>query len=106
MVPVGALRAEFSAARLSVYGDGTVPETPFMNRGTYNQIIALGPDVHGENVVAPGQSGDPRSPHLTDQLALYAAWRYKPMHLARHDINRHTASVDTLTVPDPTGTDR
>lgn len=87
-------------------GAGTGPATPQMNRGTYNQIIALGPDVHGENVVAPGQSGDPRSPHFTDQLALYTAWRYKPMHLTRHDINRHTASVDTLTVPDPTGTDR
>jgi penicillin amidase len=77
-------------------GAGTVPATPFMNRGTYNQIIALGPVVHGENVVAPGQSGDPRSPHFADQLQLYATWRYKPMHLNGPDIDDHTATTVTI----------
>ncbi|MET3805375.1 penicillin amidase [Nakamurella sp. UYEF19] len=78
-------------------GIGGVPNTPFMNRGTYNQIISLGPCIHGENVVAPGQSGDPRSPHFADQLQLYATWHYKPMHLTAVDIGHHTTT--NITVP-------
>ena len=31
--------------------------------------------MFGVNVVAPGQSGDPRSSHFVDQLELYATWR-------------------------------
>ncbi len=80
----------------SPLGTGTVPSTPFMNRGTYNQIVALGPQIHGENVVAPGQSGDPRSPHFADQLRLYATWKYKPMHLTAPDIHHHTATTVTI----------
>lgn len=71
-VPVGALQ---------------VPDTPWMNRGTYNQIVALGDGRvrAAENVIAPGQSGDPRSPHAADQLELYASWQYKPMALRQVD---------------------
>jgi len=66
----------------SPLGAGTVANTPWMNRGTYNQIVSLVPGhVVGENVVAPGQSGDVRSPHFADQLSLYATWTYKHMTL-------------------------
>ena len=66
----------------SPLGAGSVPTTPWMNRGTYNQIVSLVPGrITGENVVAPGQSGDLRSPHFADQLQLYATWRYKQMAL-------------------------
>ncbi|HEV7205661.1 MAG TPA: penicillin acylase family protein [Jatrophihabitans sp.] len=66
----------------SPLGAGSVPTTPWMNRGTYNQIVSLVPGrVTGENVVAPGESGDVRSPHFADQLQLYATWHYKPMTL-------------------------
>jgi acyl-homoserine lactone acylase PvdQ len=37
--------------------------------------------LYGQNVVAPGQSGDPFSPHFSDQLPLYASWAYKAMRL-------------------------
>jgi penicillin G amidase len=61
----------------------SVPDTIWMNRGTYNQIVHLGHgrELWAENVVAPGQSGDPASPHFADQLPLYESWRYKPMRL-------------------------
>jgi penicillin amidase len=79
-------------------GAGSVPNTIWMNRGTYNQIVHLGPGpkLYGENVVAPGQSGDPSSPHFADQLALYATWTYKPMRLNRADLNGHIESVTKL----------
>jgi penicillin G amidase len=77
-------------------GIGQVPNTIWMNRGTYNQFVHLGkgPQLFGFNVVAPGQSGDPFSPHFSDQLALYATWRSKPMRLDRGDV--HAISSITL----------
>jgi penicillin amidase len=80
------------------YGAGNVADTPWMNRGTYNQILSLdksGP--RGENVVAPGESGDLRSPYFADQLTLYATWAYKPMRLTRTDVLAHATSTDVLT---------
>jgi penicillin G amidase len=72
-----------------------VPDTIWMNRGTYNQLVHLGPGRHlwAENVVAPGQSGDPASPHFSDQLELYATWRYKRMRLDLPDLSGHVISA-------------
>jgi penicillin amidase len=82
-------------------GIGSVPNTIWMNRGTYNQIVHLGrgSSLYAENVIAPGQSGDYRSPHFSDQLALYETWTYKPMRLETGDQRRHAESVTTLKVP-------
>jgi acyl-homoserine lactone acylase PvdQ len=72
-----------------------------MNRGTYNQIVHLGkgPHLYGQNVISPGQSGDPFNAHFADQLALYATWNYKPMVLDRRDLKGHTESVTKLHLP-------
>jgi acyl-homoserine lactone acylase PvdQ len=69
-----------------------------MNRGTYNQITHLGPGraMYAENVVSPGQSGDPFSPHFDDQLELYATWTYKPVYLDRVGLMGHEESVTLL----------
>jgi len=82
-------------------GIGAVPNTLWMNRGTYNQLVHLGEGKHlrALNVVAPGQSGDFRSPHFADQLPLYETWTYKPMRLTREDQLRHAESVTRLEVP-------
>ena len=79
-------------------GIGKVPNTIWMNRGTYNQIVHLGkgPRMYGQNVVAPGQSGVPTSPHFADQLPLYANWLYKPMRLHRQDLHGFVQSTVTL----------
>jgi penicillin G amidase len=78
-----------------------VPDTIWMNRGTYNQLVHLGPGSHlaAQNVVAPGQSGDPASPHFADQLALYASWQYKPMRLVRSDLAGHITASTWLHPP-------
>lgn len=48
-------------------------------RGTYMQAIRLPKSgAEGFNVLPPGQSEDPDSPHWNDQLGLYEAWKYKP----------------------------
>jgi penicillin amidase len=76
-------------------GVGTVPNTIWMNRGTYNQIThqGPGPELYAENVVSPGQSGDPFSPHFADQLPLYATWTYKSMNLSRQDLEGFAGMV-------------
>jgi penicillin amidase len=78
-----------------------VPDTIWMNRGTYNQLVHLGAGRHlwADNVVAPGQSGDPASPHFSDQLALYATWRYKPMRLDLPDLAGQVVSTTRLRPP-------
>jgi penicillin amidase len=60
---------------------------PFLNRGTYNQIIEFTrSSSRSVNVNPPGQSGFVQLPgvpaaHTTDQLELYATWQYKDQHL-------------------------
>lgn len=72
-----ALRIHWSPT--GAFGDR---DAPWMNRGTCNQIVSLEPGaVRGENVVAPGESGDGRSGHFCDQLDLYSTWKYKVMSL-------------------------
>ncbi len=78
-----------------------VPDTPWMNRGTYNQISHLGPGAErfALNVIAPGQSGSPLSPHFADQLVNYATWTYKTMRLTRQSLTGQTESTLELEVP-------
>ncbi|GGO87184.1 penicillin amidase [Marinobacterium nitratireducens] len=80
-------------------GLGAVPDTVWMNRGTYNYIIQHGPGNNfiGQSVMAPGQSGDSQSPHFEDQLELYQSWEYKPMRLTRSGLNGAIESVIRLT---------
>jgi acyl-homoserine lactone acylase PvdQ len=78
-------------------GAGQVPSTPWMNRGTYNQVISLdaaGPV--GEKVVAPGPGGDARSPHFSDQLSLYANWHYKRMRISQADVLAHAGTTECM----------
>lgn len=85
----------------SPLGLGKVADTPWMNRGTYNLIVQVGPgdEMTAEDVVAPGQSGVPTSPHFADQLRLYATWKYKTMRLTRADLAGHIESAVTLKIP-------
>ena len=82
-------------------GVGRVSNTIWMNRGTYGQLVHLGEkeDLRAMNVIAPGQSGDFRSPHFDDQLDLYATWKYKPMRLTKRSQLEHAESITTLNAP-------
>jgi len=78
-----------------------------VDRGSYNQLIEVGPTMFGVNVVPPGQSGlvnaallvqieaapDEQSQrqitdgaHLTDQLDLYERFEYKPMPFTQAEV--------------------
>ena len=91
-------RQKVAVIKWTPLGIGQVPDTIWMNRGTYNQLVHLGkgPQLFGYNVVAPGQNGNFSSSHFADQLALYATWQYKPMRLDRNDLHGHVESSITL----------
>lgn len=57
-------------------GSGLTPPL-YRDRGTYLQIIELGPTVKGMNVVTPGVAAT--GPHSYDQVELARAFDYKPM---------------------------
>jgi len=72
---------------------------PYMNRGTYTQIVEMrggGSLPNAMNVIPPGQSGfvafpGIAGPHVADQVPLYASWTYKPIRFTRAAIE----SVET-----------
>lgn len=60
---------------------------PAINRGTYIQIVETGrPKFRAVNILPPGQSEDPASPHYQDQRELAGYWRFKPMLFTRDDL--------------------
>jgi penicillin amidase len=44
-------------------------------------VIELSNPIVGENILPPGQSEDPTSPHFSDQRDLSSWWLFKPMQL-------------------------
>lgn len=80
-------------------GLGTVPNSPYANRAIYTQLTELGRrrgQVKGWNVLPPGQSGDMRSPHFTDQLELFNSYAYKEMRLSWRQLRDHIESIEIL----------
>ena len=84
--------------KFSELGSLASPSMPYMNRGTYNQIIELPIWTHnpslstfGENVLPPGQSGFVNASGVPsvfayDQLSLYTSWMFKDMHITGQDL--------------------
>jgi len=63
---------------------GVIPKT---NRGTYIQVVELSkPTINGVNILPPGQSENPNSPHYSDQRELAGWWLFKPMIYRREQL--------------------
>lgn len=60
-----------------------LPPIPGPNRGAYIQLVEVTNPPHGMNVLPPGQSEDPKSPHFADQHPLALRWQFKPMEWLR-----------------------
>ena len=62
---------------------------PNYSRGTYIQVVELArPQIYGVNILPPGQSEDPASPHYSDQRELAGYWMFKPMVYLREDLEK------------------
>ncbi len=56
-----------------------LPPIPGPNRGAYIQLVEVSSPPKGFNILPPGQSEDPNSPHYADQHPLALRWQFKPM---------------------------
>ena len=56
-----------------------LPPIPGPNRGAYIQLVEVSSPPKGFNILPPGQSEDPNSPHYADQHPLAMRWQFKPM---------------------------
>jgi hypothetical protein len=79
------------------------PPTPLGNRGTYEQIIDVGPVVNGEFIFPLGQSGHIDGsfagvtgidPNFTTLHPLWRDWRFAPMLHVSQDLEAGNADAD------------
>jgi len=69
----------YTAPRINI---PPLPSIPYDDRGSYIQVIQLSkPFIVGENVLPPGQSENPKSPHFSNQRDLAGWWMFKPMKM-------------------------
>lgn len=83
-------RAEHTSKFRSL-GAGEANDIPMVNRGSWNQVVALGERSDGQGILPPGNSGHVplgklpalvrgnEPDHLTDQLDRYVDFEYKPL---------------------------
>jgi acyl-homoserine-lactone acylase len=50
--------------------------------------VEFGPHVRAKSILAGGESGDPKSPHFTDQAAMYARGEFKDVLYTKDDIEK------------------
>jgi penicillin amidase len=56
----------------------------------YRMIVDLGDLSNSLSLLAPGQSGNPASPHYDDQIESWFQAGYHPMVYYRQDVEQHT----------------
>jgi len=74
------------------------PEKPFDGGGeivgpSYRQIIDLSNFSNSVTMLAPGQSGNPQSPHYNDQIEMLMNDKYKPMYWEKEEVIANAKSV-------------
>jgi acyl-homoserine-lactone acylase len=76
---------------LAAFGQ-TGPRTTkriYGNRGnSFVAVVEFGPRVRARSVLAGGVSGDPASPHFTDQAPMYTRGRFKEVPFYREDVEK------------------
>ncbi|RYE02928.1 MAG: acylase [Sphingomonadales bacterium] len=77
--------ASFGARR----GEGTKRQYGWTGN-SFVAVVEFGERVRARAIVAGGQSGDPASPHFTDQVARYAGADFRDVYFYPEDVRRHT----------------
>jgi acyl-homoserine-lactone acylase len=54
-------------------------------------IVEFGDHVRAKAITAGGESGDPASPHFSDQAVRYSKGELRDVYFAREDVEKHKA---------------
>jgi acyl-homoserine-lactone acylase len=52
-------------------------------------VVEFGPRIRARSILVGGQSGDPKSPHFNDQVALYSRGEFKDVWFYRADVEKN-----------------
>jgi acyl-homoserine-lactone acylase len=89
-LPVGLAASKWGA--LASF-DATYPrKTKRIYGSVGNSFIAaveFGPTVHAKAIMSGGESGDPNSPHFTDQAQMFVQGRFRDVLFSREDVMAH-----------------
>ncbi len=92
-IPIGMASGIWGAlaSYTSTYGENT-KRVYGVHGNSFVSVVEFGEKIRAKSLLAGGQSGDPKSPHFDDQVALYANGEFKTVAYYREDvIQRATA---------------
>lgn len=104
-----ATRTQMSVGRLAMGGSANSPRAAGFRASdfrvttgaSFRMVLDVGAWDNSVAVNAPGQSGDPFSPHYRSLVALWAAGDYVPLLFSREAVERAAGSVIRLTPAPP-----
>ncbi len=102
--PLGRVTDLPGVDRLPKGGSGSTPmaatyrlsDFKVTNGASFRMVVDVGNWDASRCINAPGQSGDPRSPHYADLAPLWAKGEYVPMLYSKDAVDRHTEQVIRL----------
>jgi acyl-homoserine-lactone acylase len=51
--------------------------------------VEFGPTIHAKAIMSGGESGDPASPHFTDQALMFSQGRFRDVLFSSEDVLAH-----------------
>jgi acyl-homoserine-lactone acylase len=51
--------------------------------------VEFGPTIHAKAIMSGGESGDPASPHFTDQALMFTQGRFRDVLFTPQDVSAH-----------------
>ena len=74
----------------------STPPKPRTTKKIYGSVgnsfvaaVEFGPTVHAKAIMSGGESGDPSSPHFTDQAQMFTQGRFRDVLFSREDVLAH-----------------
>ncbi|OEZ97231.1 acylase [Duganella sp. HH101] len=89
-LPVAFASANWGS--LAAYGMTSKSKTKRLYGERGNSFVAaveFGPRIKARSILAGGESGDPASPHFSDQAAMYARGEFKDVLFYKADVEKH-----------------
>jgi acyl-homoserine-lactone acylase len=89
-LPVGFASSTWGA--LASFDSGAPRKTKKIYGSVGNSFVAaveFGPTIHAKAIMSGGESGDPKSPHFSDQAQMFTQGRFRDVLFNREDVLAH-----------------